>query len=98
MVAPGRASLDLADYNIWIPGNQALIRTIHEQVQVFEHDRSDQGRLAFRFHDGGKDPMTAQDFHRYFADGIPTACPPVGITDLDLTRFSEPQLFGYRLG
>src|SRR5438552_3265272 len=48
------ASLDLKNRATRIARDQALVLAVHEQIQVFKHNRTDEGRFALRFDDRGK--------------------------------------------
>ena len=54
-------SLDLISRAAGIAGNEPLVHAVHEQIEIFEDDGANQGRLAFRFADGREDAIASEE-------------------------------------
>ena len=57
-------------------GNHLLGHAVHEQIEVLEYDRADQGRVAFRFADGREDAVSSQELDKHALDGAAPARRP----------------------
>src|SRR4051794_30501236 len=99
MVRPNRqadtrsCSVNLLDLNLWVAGNDALVRAIDEQVEILQHDCAQERGFALGFHHRTESAVPAKQFDIDPVGNGAQYGPAIGVADLDSVTRGQTERF-----